>query len=130
MKLLDSQFDLKIWNLVSKCNLSCFWPPEKSVFELVTNVKFSFSPKTNIFIWVFELLWVPWMTYAPNHILSSNSARKILKIAIKSEQLGLCKYNLWNFQFSMRLSNGYFMDFTIFDLTWIWWISQEWPHNL
>ena len=43
LKLLDSQVDLKMWNLMSKCNFSCFWPPEKSVFELMANLKFSFS---------------------------------------------------------------------------------------
>ena len=43
MKLLDSQVDPKMWNLVSKCNILRFWPPEKSIFELMANLKFSFS---------------------------------------------------------------------------------------
>ena len=34
---------------------------------------------------------------ALNHILSSNSAGKILKMAIKSEPLELCTWNFWNF---------------------------------
>ena len=32
-----------MWNLVSKCNFLHFWPPEKSVFKLILNLKFSFS---------------------------------------------------------------------------------------
>ena len=43
MKLLDSQVDPKMWNLVSKSNFLGFWSPQKSVFELMTNLKFSFS---------------------------------------------------------------------------------------
>ena len=43
MKLLDSQVAQKMWNLVSQCNFLEFWPPEKSVFELMTNLRFSFS---------------------------------------------------------------------------------------
>ena len=78
----------------------------------------------------FQTFKVPWVC-APNHILSSNSAGKILKIVIRSEPLGLCSWNFWNFLFSMRLSNGeYFRDFKIFDLTWIWWIWLEWPYCL
>ena len=34
---------------------------------------------------------------APNHILSSNSTGKVLKMAIESEPLGLCIWNFWNF---------------------------------
>ena len=64
-------------------------------------------------------------------ILPSNSAGKILKMAIKSDPHGLWSWNLWDFLFSIRLSNGeYFKDFKIFDLTWIWWISLEWPFSL
>ena len=47
-------------NAIAKCNFLHFWTPEKSIFELMTNLKFSFSesgpgsvhipPKTNIFI--------------------------------------------------------------------------------
>ena len=88
--------------------------------------KCSHSPKTNIFIKVFKLLRYP--KNAPNHILSSNSAGEIVKMAIKSELLGLCSWNFWNFLFSMRLSNSeYFKDFKIFDLPWIWLICLEWP---
>ena len=43
LEVLDSQVDLKMWNLVSKCDCLRFWPPEKSVFELMTNGRFSFS---------------------------------------------------------------------------------------
>ena len=43
---------------------------------------------------------------ALNHILSSNSAGKILTMAIKSEMLGLCNWNFRNFLFLMRLLNG------------------------
>ena len=43
LKVLDSQVDPKMWNSVSKCNFLCFWPPEKYVFALMTNMKFSFS---------------------------------------------------------------------------------------
>ena len=32
-----------MWNLVSKYNSLHFWPPEKSVFELMTNLRFSSS---------------------------------------------------------------------------------------
>ena len=32
-----------MWSLVSKCNFLRFWPPEKSAFKLMTNLKFSFS---------------------------------------------------------------------------------------
>ena len=39
----NSQVYPKMWNLLSKCNFLCFWPPEKFVFELMTNLKFSFS---------------------------------------------------------------------------------------
>ena len=35
--------DPKMWNLVWKCNCLHFWPPEKSVFELMVNAQFSFS---------------------------------------------------------------------------------------
>ena len=49
-------------------------------------------------------------------------------MSIKSEPLGPCSWNFWNFLFSMRLSNGEcFKDFKIFDLTWIWRIWLEWP---
>ena len=52
-------------------------------------------------------------------------------MAIKSEPLGLCSWNFWNFLFSMRLSNGEcFKDFKIFDLTCIWRIWLEWPFTL
>ena len=105
MRLLDSEVDQKMWNLVSKCNFLfltpwkiCFWINGK--FEIYFFWKWTWkcsqSPKTNTF-----------------------------------ELLGLCSWNFWNFLFSMRLSNGeYFKDFKIFDLTWIWWISLEWPSIL
>ena len=136
MKLLDSEVDPKMWNLVSKCNFFRFWPPEKSVFELMTNLEFSFSesgsgsvhivPKP-IFLFKFSNFY-GYPENASNHILYSNSAGEILKIAIKSEPFGLCSWNFCYFLFSMRLSNGkYFKDFKIFDLTWIWWIWLEWP---
>ena len=136
MKLLDSQVDPRLWNLASKCNFLHFWPPEKSVFELMTSLKFSFSesgpgsvhiPVKAIFLFNFSN-FQGHPENAPNHILSSNSAGKILKMAINSKLLGLCSWKFWNFLFSMRLSNGeYFKDFKIFDLTWIWWIWLEWP---
>ena len=66
---------------------------------------------------------------APNHIWSWSSARKILKMAIKSELLGLCCWKFWNFLFSMRLSNGeYFKDFKFYDFGWndpIWFLISE-----
>ena len=43
LKLSDSEVDPKMWNLVSKCSFLRFWPPEKSNFELIINLKFSFS---------------------------------------------------------------------------------------
>ena len=43
LKLLDSQVDSKMWNLVSKMQFLRIWPLEKSVFELIANLKFSFS---------------------------------------------------------------------------------------
>ena len=43
LKLLDSQVDPKMLLLVYKFNLLRVWPPKKSVFELITNLKFSFS---------------------------------------------------------------------------------------
>ena len=43
LNLLDSQVDPKMWNLVSKSDFLCFWPPWKSVFEFMKNLKFSFS---------------------------------------------------------------------------------------
>ena len=43
MKVLDFEVDPKMWNLVSKCNFLRFWHPEKSVCELMTNLKFGFS---------------------------------------------------------------------------------------
>ena len=114
-----------MWNSVSKYNFSRFWPPEKSVFELMTNLKFSFSesgpgsvhiPPKPIFLFKFSN-FQGYPENAPNHILSSNSAGKILKMAINSESLGLCSWNFWNLLFSMRLSNGeYFKDFKFF--TW------------
>ena len=109
-----------------------FWPREKSVFKWIPNSKFSFSgivhfpPKP-----IFPLKFSNFQgdpENAPNHIVFSNSARKILKMAIKSELHGLCNWNFWNFVFSMKVSNGEnFKDFKIFDLTWIWWIWLEWP---
>ena len=136
MNLLASQVDPKMWNLVLKFNFLRFWPPEKSVFELMTNLKFSFSesgpgtvlilPKP-IFLFKFSNFY-GYLENAPNHTLSSNSTGKILKMTIKSEALGLCSWNFWNFLFSLRISNGeYFNDFKIFDLTLIWWIWLEWP---
>ena len=100
MKLLDSQVDPKMWNSVSKCNFLS-WPPEKSVFELMTNLKFSFSesgpgsvhiPPKPIFLFKFSN-FQGYPENAPNHILSSNSAGKILKMAIKSEPHGLYSWN-------------------------------------
>ena len=139
MKLLDFQIDLKMWNSVSKYNFSCFWPPEKPVFELMTNLKFSISeswpgsvhiPPKPIFLFKFSN-FQEYPENTPNHIFSSNSAGKILKMAINSESLGLCSWNFWNLLFSMRLSNGeYFKDFKIFYLTWIWWIWLEWPNRI
>ena len=133
MKLLDSQVDPKMWNLVSKCILLRFCPPEESVFELITNLKFSFSesgprsvhiPPKPIFLFKFSKFY---SENARNQILSSNSAGKILKMAIKSEALGLCNQHFCIFLLSMRQSNGeYFKDFKIFDLVWIWWIWLEW----
>ena len=38
-----SYIEQKMWNFMSKYNFFRFWPPEKSVFELTTNLKFSFS---------------------------------------------------------------------------------------
>ena len=32
-----------MWNLVPKWNFLHFWPPGKSVFKLMTSLKFSFS---------------------------------------------------------------------------------------
>ena len=65
---------------------------------------------------------------APNHILSSNSARQILKMAVKSEPVGLCSRNFWNFLLLVRPSKcKYFKDFKIFDLTWIWWFGLNDP---
>ena len=123
-----------MWNSVSKYNFSRFWPPEKSVFELMTNLKFSFSesgpgsvhiPPKPIFLFKFSN-FQGYPENAPNHILSSNSAGKILKMAIKSEPLGLCSWHFWHFGFSMWLLNGaYFKDFKIFDLAWIWRIWLE-----
>ena len=97
-----------------------FWINEK--FEIYFfwkyTWKFSHSPKTNIF-----------KCHIPSHILSSTSAGKILKMAIKSELLGLSSWNFVNLLFSMRLSNSeYFKNFKFFDLTWIWWIWLEWPN--
>ena len=76
----------------SKCNF-VIDPPEKSVFELLTNLKFSFSesgpgnvhiPPKPIFLLKFSNFY-GYTENAPNHILSSNSVGKILKMAIKSE---------------------------------------------
>ena len=91
MKLLDSQVDLKMWNLVSKCN----------IFGLMANLKFSFSeswprsvhiPPKPKFLFKFSNFW----GYPPNHILSSNSARKIFKMAIKSK-ISIF-YSQWDYQ--------------------------------
>ena len=41
LEVIRLQVDLKMWNLVSKCNFLRF--PEKSIFELMANLKFSFS---------------------------------------------------------------------------------------
>ena len=43
MKLLDIQVDPKMENLVSKRNFLRFGTTEKSVFELMTKLKFSLS---------------------------------------------------------------------------------------
>ena len=105
----------------------CYWINDKSkiYFLWKWTWKCSHSSKTNIFMF---LNFLGYPENAPNHILSSDSAGKILKVAIKSEPHGLCSWNFWNFLFSIRLSNaGYFKDFKIFDLTWIWWIWLEWP---
>ena len=113
-----------------------FWTSEKSVFKWMTNLKFIFSesglgsvhiPPKPIFLFKFSN-FRGYPENAPNHILFSNSAGKILKMAIKSELHGLCSWNFWNFLSSMRLSNSEnFKDSKIFDLTWIWWIWLEWP---
>ena len=139
MNLLDSQVDPEMWNLASKCNFLLSQPPEKSVFELMANVKFSFSesgpgsvhiPPKPIFLFKFsDLKGYP--ENAPNHILSANSAGKILKMAIKSEPLGYPAKLFCSFLLSVWLSNGdYFKDVKIFHLIWIWWIWLEWPIRL
>ena len=89
----------------------------------MTNLKFSFSesgpgsgcgtaPKQKpIFSFKFPNVY-GYTKNASNHILFSNSAWKILKMAIKSElHDGLCSGDFWNFLFSMRLSNGEFQVF-------------------
>ena len=43
--VFNSQVDQNMWNLVSKCSFFRFWLPEKSVFELKTNLKFSFPER-------------------------------------------------------------------------------------
>ena len=103
----------------------------------MTNLKFSFSesrlgsvhiPPKPIFLFKFSN-FREYPENAPNHILFSNSAGKILKMAMKSEPHGLCSWNFWNFLYSMGLSNGEnFKDFKMFDLTWVWWIWLEWPN--
>ena len=131
------QVDLKMWNLVSTCNFSHFWPPEKirinDKFKTYFFIKWTWKcshPTKPIFLFKF-LNFKGSPENAPNHILSSNSAGKIFKTAIKSESLGLCSWNFWNFLFSMRLSHGeYFKDFKYFDLTWIWSIWLEWPTSI
>ena len=55
----------------------------------------------------------------PNHILSSNSAGKILKIAIKSELHGLCNWNFWNFLFQWDYQMAIISRILKF-LTWHW----------
>ena len=64
----------------------------------MTNLKFSFSvsgpgsvhiPPKPIFLFQCSN-FKGYAENAPNHILSSNSAAKILKMAIKSVPLGLC----------------------------------------
>ena len=85
-----------MWNLMSRWNFSRFWPPEKSAFELMAKLKFSFSesgpgsvriPPKPIFLFKFSNIW--WCPEnAPNHSLYSNSAGKILEMALKSELHG------------------------------------------
>ena len=109
-----------------KIHFFTFLTTWKICFGIYSNSKFIFGsdqiPPKPYFHLTFRSFKVS------NHILSSNSAEKILKMAIKSELVGLCSQNFWNFLFSMRLSNGeYFNDFKIFDLTSIWWIWLEWP---
>ena len=101
-----------MWNLVSKCNFLHFWPPEKSVFKLILNLKFSFSksgpgivftfPQNQYFYLSFRTFNGIYLENASSHILSSNSAGNGHKI-----------WTTWtNFLFSMWLSNGeYFKDF-------------------
>ena len=48
LNLLDSQVDATICNLVSKCNFWCSCPPQKSAFEFMTNLKFSFPEIVHI----------------------------------------------------------------------------------
>ena len=72
-----------------------FWPPEKFVFELMTNLKFSFSesgPGSVHIAWKisFHTFKGIYTENALNYILSLNWAGKFLKMAIKSELFGLC----------------------------------------
>ena len=43
LEVIRLPIDQKMWNLTSKFNFLHFCHPEKSVFELMTNLKFSFS---------------------------------------------------------------------------------------
>ena len=71
-------------------------PPEKAVFELMRNLKFIFSqsrpgsvhvPPKPILLFKFSNFWgCPENT--PNHILSSNSAGKILTLGVTKFEKG------------------------------------------
>ena len=74
-----------------------FLNPKKSVFELMTNLKFNFPEsrpgsvpvaQKPIFLFKFSNFY-GYHENTPTHILSLNSTGKILKMAIKLEPLGL-----------------------------------------
>ena len=43
LEVIRLQVDWKMWNFVPKFNFLSSWPPEKSLFQLMVNLKFSFS---------------------------------------------------------------------------------------
>ena len=102
-----------------------FLTPWKICFRINDKFKINFFLKVNLEVFTFpqnQDFYLRFQTFNrekkllkniwQSHILSSNSAEKIIKMAIRSEPLGLCGWKIWNFLFSIRLSNGeYLKDF-------------------
>ena len=110
MELLDSQVGQKMWKLLSKCNVLRFWLTEKSIFELMANLKFSISESgpgsVHIALKplkVFKLLRVHWKC-SKSHFALKFSRKEFLKWPSNLNRLGYAAeifgifYSQWDYQ--------------------------------